>query len=233
LRPLLGYRIGVSNAQQLDRAAQVRAPLAARPPPRARRSRPSVEALARKKTSCSSRPPPQETAVGPRGDFCHVEQIPKGALVYCVGRFPRHGPQEFALPEEFPATLREFTKEVLRDQPSDIPTYGARAAPGLSVVSVRHARAPRSLRVFHEEIASRGGGCEELVATADPARAPVRAATRFRNYVDLPLHMRVGREGFFACRGASAFLACRGASAFLACRGESGSARERRRDLVA
>lgn len=32
--------------------------------------------------------------------------------------------QEFALPEEFPATLREFTKEVLRDQPQDINTYG-------------------------------------------------------------------------------------------------------------
>eukprot|EP00631_Chrysoreinhardia_giraudii_P007128 CAMPEP_0197418028 /NCGR_PEP_ID=MMETSP1170-20131217/3899_1 /TAXON_ID=54406 /ORGANISM="Sarcinochrysis sp, Strain CCMP770" /LENGTH=65 /DNA_ID=CAMNT_0042945041 /DNA_START=58 /DNA_END=255 /DNA_ORIENTATION=- len=29
----------------------------------------------------------------------------------------------FSLPEEFPNTLREFTKEVLRDQPKDINKY--------------------------------------------------------------------------------------------------------------
>ena len=32
--------------------------------------------------------------------------------------------KEFVMPEEFPATLRDFTREVLRDQPTDINSYG-------------------------------------------------------------------------------------------------------------
>ena len=32
---------------------------------------------------------------------------------------------EFALPESFPKILKDFTREVLRDQPSDINTYAA------------------------------------------------------------------------------------------------------------
>ena len=32
--------------------------------------------------------------------------------------------KEFVMPEEFPATLRDFTREVLRDQPEDVAKYG-------------------------------------------------------------------------------------------------------------
>jgi len=32
--------------------------------------------------------------------------------------------KEFVMPEEFPATLRDFTREVLRDQPEDVAKFG-------------------------------------------------------------------------------------------------------------
>eukprot|EP00634_Sargassococcus_sp_CCMP2135_P007079 CAMPEP_0198656408 /NCGR_PEP_ID=MMETSP1467-20131203/9348_1 /TAXON_ID=1462469 /ORGANISM="unid. sp., Strain CCMP2135" /LENGTH=40 /DNA_ID= /DNA_START= /DNA_END= /DNA_ORIENTATION= len=32
--------------------------------------------------------------------------------------------KDFAMPKDFPDTLRDFTREVLRDQPTDIHKYG-------------------------------------------------------------------------------------------------------------
>ena len=153
----------------------------------------------------------------------HVEQIPKGASSPLVPRLAgshsstlARAPQEFALPEEFPTTLREFTKEVLRDQPSDIPTYGARPPPPPSSKKawVERALTPRSLRIFHEEIARSGERGQKLVASARDRRSarPRRGS---------------GPNGCYVHR----FVQCRACASFSRSRSPPGapSARLRRR----
>ena len=50
--------------------------------------------------------------------------------------------QEFKVPEGFPEILRDFTREVLRDQPKDTNKYGEARVPD-SFVWLRHIRAKR------------------------------------------------------------------------------------------
>ena len=80
--------------------------------------------------------PPARTSW--RDAFLHCCRLWSGrpALPAWSGRFlsitPRRRPRamasayqkEFVMPEEFPATLRDFTREVLRDQPEDVAKYG-------------------------------------------------------------------------------------------------------------